>query len=158
MMQPNQGRSEAAAVIWDWRGRKSADGSMDRARAIRIRGTTQALVGATAGGLIFHFVSPTVGTIVLTISGVILASALLSPKGLFSAIERLFVSLGLGIGRVFTWILLPLIFYLVFLPFGLLLRRGRRDSMKRFYEPDADSYWSQRDGVTTASASRDRQY
>ena len=157
-MQPNRGRSEAAGLIWDWRGREAAARPTEPVHTIRIRGTAQALVGATAGGLIFRFVSPTVGTIVLMISGVILASALLSPKGLFSAIERLFVSLGVGIGRVFTWILLPAIFYLVFLPFGVLFRRGRRDSMKRFYEPDADTYWSRRDGVKTASASRDRQY
>ncbi len=158
MMQPNQGRSEAAAVIWDWRGGGSADAPTEGARDIRIRGAVQALVGATAGGLIFHFVSPTLGSVVWTIAGIILASALLSPRGLFAGIEKLFVSVGAGIGRAITWIVLPAIFYLMFFPFGVLLRRGRRDSMKRFYEPDADTYWSQHDGAKAASASRDRQY
>ena len=46
------------------------------------------------------------------------------------------------VGRFLTWILLSWIFYGFFLPFGALFRRGRRDSMKRFYEPEALSYWS----------------
>ena len=154
MVQPKRGRAEAAASIWDWRGRESGAQPTEPVRSVLIRVARQALVGATAGGLIFHFVSPAVGSIVLTIAAVILTSALLSPRGLFAAIEKLFASLGVGIGRAFTWILLPAIFYLFFVPFGVLFRRGQRDSMKRFYEPDADSYWSPRDDVKAASHSR----
>ena len=43
-----------------------------------------------------------------------------------------------------TWIVMVPIFYGVFLPFGLLFRRGRRDRMKRYYDPDAQSYWEER--------------
>ena len=33
------------------------------------------------------------------------------------------------------------LFYIFFLPFGKLLRRGRRDRMQRYSDEEAKSYW-----------------
>ena len=70
----------------------------------------------------------------------------------------MFLRLGHWTGIALAWLLLVPIFYLAFLPFGLLLRRGRRDRLRRRLDPDAVSYWEPHDGPTAASGSRDRQY
>jgi len=155
--QARQGRAEAAAAIWDWRGERSQTPEARPSRP-RLRGTLQALAGAAVGTLIFAFVSRIAGTVVMSIATLILLSALLSPTGLYAGIERLFAALGRRIGTGLTWVVLPLLFYLVFLPFGMLFRRGRRDPMKRFYETDAESYWSPRRVGRSGSASHTRQY
>jgi hypothetical protein len=122
-----------------------------------LRGAMQALAGAVVGALLFRFEHRTLGSIVLGVAGVILLAALASPGGLYAAIERGFAALGQFVGRALTWILMPAVFYGFFFPFGMLFRRGRRDSMKRFYEPDAPSYWSDRE-VGRAGSSASRQY
>ena len=155
--QARPGRAKAAAAIWDWRGDSSQTPAARPSRT-RLRGTLQALAGAGVGALIFARVSWIAGTVVMSIATLILLSALLSPAGLYAGIERLFAALGRRVGAGLTWIVLPLIFYLIFLPFGTLFRSGRRDPMKRFYEADAESYWSPRRVGRSGSAFRTRQY
>ena len=78
---------------------------------------------------------------VLCVAAIILFSALVSPTGLYRGIQGLFATLGNATGRALTWLMLVPLFYLFFLPFGVLLRRGRRDRLKRYFEPDKESYW-----------------
>ena len=92
------------------------------------------------------------------IAGFILLSALVSPTVVYAGIEKLFDSLGHLLGRAMTWLLMVPLFYLFFLPFGLLFRRGRRDRLRRYSERDAATYWERREGPTAASHSRERQY
>ena len=155
--QARPGRAEAAAAIWDWRGERSQIPEAKPSRP-RLRGTLQALAGAGIGALVFALLSRIAGTVVMSIATLILLSALLSPSGLYAGIERLFAALGRRVGTGLTWIVLPLIFYLIFLPFGTLFRSGRRDPMKRFYETDAESYWSPRRVGRSGSAFHTRQY
>ena len=153
------GRPEAAEAIWNF----TAD---ERAAAVpaavpgrvRLRGSLQALVGVGVGVVFFLFVSPTLGRIVMGIAGFILLSALVSPTVVYAGIEKLFDSLGHLLGRAMTWLLMVPLFYLFFLPFGLLFRRGRRDRLRRYSERDAATYWERREGPTAASHSRERQY
>ncbi len=153
------GRPEAAEAIWNF----TAD---ERAAAVpaavpgrvRLRGSLQALVGVGVGVVFFFFVSATLGRIVMGIAGFILLSALVSPTVVYAGIEKLFDSLGHLLGRAMTWLLMVPLFYLFFLPFGLLFRRGRRDRLRRYSERDAATYWERREGPTAASHSRERQY
>jgi len=55
-------------------------------------------------------------------------------------------------------LLLVPIFYLAFAPFGLLLRRGRRDRLRRRLDPEAASHWEPHEGPTAGSGSMRRQY
>ena len=159
MPELRSGRAEAAAVIWDWRGEQEQRAPAESRRGrIRLRGALQALAAAAVGTLVLLFLSRIVATVVFTIAGLIFVASLLSPTGLYAAIERGFQALGRLTGRAMTWILMPLMFYLFFLPFGLLFRRGRRDPMKRFYESEASTYWSSRDQGRTGSAARDKQF
>ncbi len=153
MSEPPVGRPEAAAAIWNWRSEMSKRVLPSPARA-RVRGVLQALSGMSIGALMLFFWSPTVGWVVLSIASVVLLSALVSPTGLFAGIERAFRALGISFGRL----LLAAVFYLFFLPFGALFRRGKNDRMRRFYELDAASYWESPDAARMISTSRQRLY
>ena len=143
-LQRTGGRPEAAAAIWSWQEEIAPRVEELPAKA-RLRGTLRALVAGVIGALLLLLWSRTVGAVVLGIAGVILASALFSPLGLYSTLERFFAALGRATGRALAWVLLPPIFYFFFLPFGRLLRRGQRDRMKRFYERETPSYWEPRE-------------
>lgn len=159
MPSPRSGKPEAAATIWSWRvaGRPS---HAALAGDVRRRGVRQAVVGAVVGTALYVFVSRRLGGVALVLTAAIGTSALLSPLGVYAALERAFAALGRGVGRGLTWIMLPAIFFLFFAPFAALFRRGRRDSMQRYFDPQAPSYWSPRDTPAPARASqqRTRQY
>lgn len=153
------GRAEAASVVWKWQSSGAAAARPD-ARPLRLRGALQASTGlAVAAGLAWWGLR-TPAAIVGGIACAIGLAALVSPFGVFAAIERAFAMLGRWVGQALTWILLPMIFYLFFTPFSLLFRRGRRDSMKRHFDPAAASYWTSRErrSGTMASASHERPY
>ena len=158
MSEAQPGRPEASAVIWTWRPPTAAP--KPPMGPVRLRGVLQAAVGlAVAGGLAW-LGQRTPARVVATVAATIALAALLSPLGLFAAIERAFTALGGWIGKALTWVLLPIVFYVFFVPFGLLFRRGRRDSMQRFFDPAATTYWTQRETRTrrSGSASHERQF
>ena len=125
---------------------------------MRLRGALQAAVGIAVGAVVLLYLSQPAGTIILSIASVVGLAALLSPHGLFAAFERATAALGRVIGRSVTWLLMFLIFYGIFVPFRLLFRRGHRDAMRRFYEPDAETYWETRELGRSASTLRERQF
>jgi hypothetical protein len=53
---------------------------------------------------------------------------------------KVWIKIGRTIAKFNTMVLLGLIFFLVFLPFGLILRLANGDFMKRKFT-DAESYW-----------------
>ncbi len=159
MPQLQGGRPEAAAVIWDWRGAAAPEPAPEESPGRnRLLGTVQGLVAGTLGLLVYNFWSTTIGTVIFCIAGIVLFSALVSPTGLYLGVQGVFRTLGRWTGIALTWILMVPVFYLFFLPFGALLRRGRRDRLKRYFERDAESYWEPHEGPTAASDSFERQY
>jgi hypothetical protein len=152
------GRPEAAAEIWNWREPQIGAEAQESPQRARVLGSLQAVGTALLGALLFNYWSSIVGTVVLGLAGVILASALISPTGLYLGIRRGFSALGQLTGRAMTWILMVPIFYLIFLPFGALFRRGRRDRLKRYFDTDAATYWDPHEGPTASSHRYDRQF
>lgn len=153
MSQLHAGNPEAARVIWT-RQKPDARTTQSTAGEARIGGTIRALISATFGLVVFLFWSQLIGTIVLSLSAIILFSALVSPTGLYRGLQGLFATLGNFTGRVLTWLMLVPLFYLFFLPFGLLMRRGRRDALKRYFEPERDSYWEPHKDFSAADMDR----
>ena len=153
------GRPEAAAAIWSWRERASAP-APDPARGARLRGSLQALAAAAAAAAVLLLWSRGVALVMFGFAALVLVAALLSPGGLYAGLHRLFAATGHLMARLLTWALLAPLFYAFFLPFGLLLRRGRRDRLARRFDPGATTYWEPRDAraPTLASAHLDRQY
>lgn len=157
MTEEQAGRPQAAAAIWSWR---PAPPARPATAPVRLRGGLQAAVGLAVAGALAWFGYRTPAAIVATVASTIGLAALLSPLGLFAAIEHAFAALGGWIGKALTWLLLPVVFYLFFVPFGALFRRGRRDAMQRFFDAEAETYWTSREARAshTASASHERQY
>lgn len=154
MTEVRIGDSRASAVIWRWREPESkSEPTMGR---VRLQGSLQALVGALVGLTIFRFWSRGVGVVACVLAGIVLVTALASPTGLYAALRRLFDATGRVVGRVVTWIVMIPIFYLFFLPFGKLLRRGRRDQLRRYFDVQAQTYWEPHMAIPTSS--RERQY
>ncbi len=156
MESVHRGRPEAAAVIWDWQTPVRPEGSGSAGHS-RLRGTLQAAVGVGVGTVFLVLGLGLLAAVVFTVAGLLLSSALLSPNGLYAAIDRAFRVLGRWVGQTLSWILLPAIFYLVFFPFGRFFRRGENDRMKRFFETEAATYW-QPHRTIPASRSYRRQF
>ena len=157
MTSVREARPEAACVVWDWRSRIEAPAPAPLA-ATRAKGFAQAFGVAGVGVLIHMFWSTAIATVVFGIASIIFLAAALSPTGVYLGIQRLIAALGGITGVILTWALLTPLFYLFFLPFGRLMRRGRRDRMRRILEPDADSYWEPHSGSTASSGSHERHF
>jgi hypothetical protein len=163
MHETRGGRPEGAAAIWNW-GIADALPAEESVGKIRLRGGVRALIAGSLGGLIYYFLTPygrhfgLIGTIVISIACIVFLAAMLSPKGLYAIFERMLAAMSRQFGRILSWLVLPGIFYGVFLPFGALLRRGKRDNLQTFYDSESETYWSDRDDVRTASKNRMRQY
>ena len=69
--------------------------------------------------------------------------ALLAP-GILGPLNRAWVKLGLLMFHVVNPIVLGVLFYLVFLPIGLLLRGSGKDLLRLRFDSAADSYWINR--------------
>ncbi|MEO2167488.1 MAG: hypothetical protein ABGY42_05090 [bacterium] len=154
---PTLGRPEAAALIWQWQAKAEAAESPSWRRA-RIRGAFQASAGAIAGSIMLWFGLTLMARGVFTLATILLLSSLLSPGGAYAFLERLFAAIAGRMGDGLMWLLMVPTYYLFFMPFGQLFRRGRNDRLKRFLQPDADTYWEPHEGPTSASTSRLDQY
>ncbi len=80
-------------------------------------------------------------SIVISLSTLIFLLATLSPHHLFPKVDSFFQQFGHLLATCVTWVTLLPLFFLFFVPFRFLFRRNAKDSMKRFYEPNATTYW-----------------
>ena len=94
----------------------------------------------------------------LVIASVVLVAAITSPTGLYAALERGLAALTRATGVGLTWIFMSAVFFLAVAPFGLILRRGRRDAMRRYLDANATTYWTERELGRSASTQRARQF
>ena len=149
--------ADAAVVNWNWRKPRRTAPAADP-RALRLRGCVQGLIGLTLAVTVYLLWWPAFGIAIAVLAGVIGLSALLSPTGLYSLLQRLFVWTGHLLGRGLTWLMLVPLFYAFFYPFGVLFRRRRRDRMRRFYEPDASTYWEPHDRTVVTAGPTEKPY
>ena len=150
------GRPEAAAAIWTWKeGRAGAEAS---ASELRIGGAVRAAIGFGIGLILLYLGAGTFAFVVLGISTAVFTAAIASPLGVYATLDRAFRAAGRAVGRGMTWTLGAPFFYLAFPAFGYLFRRGSRDRMQRFFDPDAPTYWEAHEGLKSGSSSRTRQF
>jgi hypothetical protein len=150
------GAPQASAAIWRWRAAEAPAASGAPAPRVRLRGSLQAAAGAAVGLAFWWFGSTTVAAIAFALAGLVLISALASPAGLYAMLQRFFDASGRVLGRVMSWIVMVPIFYLFFVPFGTLLRRGRRDRLHRTFDAQAATYWEPH--TPMRSSTIERQY
>src|SRR3954468_17920436 len=117
---PNEVR-EPSAVIWNWRQVDDPEARSREAAAARKRGLLGGVIGLAAAAVIHHF-RTTAGFVVAGIALLFLGIALASPLGLYPRLLRLFDLFAHAVGTAVTWVLMTVLYYLFFLPAGLLLR------------------------------------
>ena len=140
------GKPEAAALVWGLTHEAQPRKTLaEQTRDARKRGCFQALGAGFFSGVFFYVGWNLPGMIAGGISAFTLFAALFSPTGLFAGIERIINWTAQKVGIAASWILLVPLFYLFFLPFGKLFRRGAKDRLKRSFDTEADSYWNVRD-------------
>ena len=76
----------------------------------------------------------------LPLSGIFLLAALVAPAVL-APLNRVWTALGSLLHKITNPIILGVFFYLVFTPFGALLRLFGKDFLRLKWVPDAESYW-----------------
>lgn len=153
------GRPQAAATAWRWR--ETLDAGAERAarrRTLRREGVIRALVGGAVGAALFFFGAVLFARVAWAGAGVVLLAALASPDGLYAAIGGGLALVGHGIGRLLAILFLTPVFWLFFVPFGRLLRAGRRDRLERWFDPATPSYWHRRDDAPRTKASYEKAF
>lgn len=130
----------AAESVWPWQT-SDMDGRAARVAAVFRRAALRATIGLMAAGLLGWFAHPTPAIIVATIATLTFVLAVASPLRAYASLERVLAALARGAGLLVGWLVLLPIFFGFFVPFGLLFRRGEKDSMKRRFAPDLATYW-----------------
>lgn len=132
------------ATVWPWwrdatDDHDSAPSHQAASRARRGAGW-RTLVGLAIAALLLLW-KPWLAAVVAVISLLVLALALASPLGLYARFEHGLARLAHGVGMAVTWILMPVLYLLLFLPVGLLLRTAGKLRVTRHPDPGATTYW-----------------
>lgn len=137
------GRPEAAAQIW--RDAPEGAASPAKARGRGGAGVVKVLVGAVAATLLALLGHPVLAGVAAAIATLHAVAAVFSPGRLQPLLGRLEARLAGLIAQGVTWALMAPFFFLFFAPFGLLFRRGARNSLSPLLEPSAPTYWRPRE-------------
>jgi hypothetical protein len=122
-MEPN---AQASSVAWSWRDRATA-GEAARVREAasnRTKGLIGGVIGLAVAAL-FYFVFHKVRTaeVIAAVAILVALTALASPLGAYKTLSRWLDRFAHAVGSAVTWVLMTVLFYVVFLPAGLFLRR-----------------------------------
>jgi chromate transport protein ChrA len=152
-----QSRAEASSVAWSWRDRATSE-TEARAReaaANRRKGMIGGLIGlAVAALLYFYFHRPVAAEVVAGIAIVIALLALASPLGLYKGLTRALDRFAHAVGSIVTWILMTVLFYVVFLPAGALLRARGKLAISKGADRRLPSYWKTHEHERTPESYR----
>lgn len=83
--------------------------------------------------------------------------ALVKPV-LLAELNRLWLKLGILLGKIVSPIALGILFYVVITPIGVMTRLSGKDSLRLKYDPEADSYWIPREPPGPPPGSMNQQF
>jgi hypothetical protein len=137
-----------AAPVWDWRRMETAGGaSVERrareAAAARRQGAIGAAVGlvvAAALAFLLHRRGP--AAVVAALSVLVALVALAAPLTLYRRLRDGLDVLGHWVATAVTWVLMTVLFFLLFLPVGLVMRATGKLTFTRFADPSLGTYWT----------------
>ena len=146
MSEPRvQSRAEASAIAWDWRDRAAGE-TEARAReaaANRRKGLIGGVIGLAVAALFYFWLHrPVAAAVIAAIALMIFLLAMLSPLGLYKGLTRVLDRFAHAVGSLFTWVLMPVLFYLVFLPIGLVLRARGKLAITKGADRRLPTYWN----------------
>lgn len=140
-MEPS---AQAASVAWNWRDR-SGDQAAARARearANRRKGLIGGAVGLAFAALLHFGVHKERSAMVVAAIAVLVALlALASPLGAYKVLARWLDVFAHAVGAALTWVLMAILFYLVFLPAGLILRARGKLGVAKHADKGLPTYW-----------------
>ena len=76
--------------------------------------------------------------------GAVIALIAMTKPDLLSGPNKLWMKLGILLGKVVSPIALGVLFYLVFTPLGVVMRLAGKDSLQLKLDPGAETYWRER--------------
>jgi hypothetical protein len=137
-------RREPSSVIWSWRGGDNTEHARAReAAAARQRGLLGGLIGLSIAALLYFFArKPVPAAVVAAVTLVFTLLALLAPLTAYKAVTRALDRFAYAVGTGVTWVLLTVIYYLFFLPLGLILRSRGKLRVTRGFDAQRSSYWT----------------
>ena len=154
-------RPEASAIAWNWRARAglATDSLAREARSLRIRGVVGSAIGLAFAALLY-FVGHKVRSaeVVAGIAVLLALLALAAPLTVFKKVNHVLEVFARGVATAVTWVLMTILFYLVFLPIGLVLRAGKKLAITRGADRRLPSYWIPTEGRETPLESYRRQF
>ncbi len=150
-----------SAVVWQWRRDPLAEAGARAAavRAARVRGAIQGGVGlvvALLAAFVFH--RTTLASVIASLSALVTLLAMVSPLGAFRRLTEAVETLGRWIGLGVTWILMPMIFFLFFLPVGLYLRSRGKTGITQGAEAKLPTYWISTEADPAGPETYERQF
>jgi hypothetical protein len=140
---PNDVR-EPSAVIWSWRREGDHSAAAERASAAaaaRKRGLLGSVIGLAVAALVHHF-RPTAGIVVAVIALLFFLVAMAAPLTLYRRLTELLDRFAHAVGAVTTWILMTLLYFLFFLPAGLILRGAGKLAITTGFDRRLPTYWT----------------
>ncbi|HEV3458723.1 MAG TPA: hypothetical protein VHG32_19365 [Thermoanaerobaculia bacterium] len=147
---------QPSSLVWNWRAAPDAGDAREQAAAARRQGAIGGGVGLTvAAALAFLLHRTGLAAAVAAASLAVALLALAAPLTLYRRLRGALDRLGSWVGTAVTWLLMTVLFYLLFLPVGLILRATGKLSFTRFADPALETYWTTTtDRVPTAESYR----
>jgi hypothetical protein len=88
----------------------------------------------------------------------VFAVVTLVKPALLAGLNRLWMKLGILLGKIVSPIALGILFYAVITPIGVMMRLTGKDSLRLKFEPDAKSYWIPREPPGPQPGSMNQQF
>ena len=158
---PTHTHPEASAVAWSWRDRAAGDSDARarEARSLRIRGLVGGGIGLGVAAL-FYFVGhkEKAAMVVGGIAILLALLALVAPLTIFKRISHALEVFARAVASAVTWVLMAILFYIVFLPVGLVLRSGKKLAITKGADPRLPTYWTRTEERETPLESYRRQF
>jgi Saxitoxin biosynthesis operon protein SxtJ len=82
----------------------------------------------------------------------------IAKPALLTTLNRLWIKLGVLMGKVVSPIALGILFYGVLTPLGAMIRLTGKDSLRLKFDPDSDSYWIPREPPGPPPGSMNNQF
>jgi hypothetical protein len=153
--------SEPSSVAWSWRDRAAGErqASTGEAAANRRKGLIGGLIGSGAAAAVYFFLHrPVAAAVIASIAILIFLLAMVSPLGLYKGLARGLDRFARAVAAVVTWVLMTILFYLVFLPTGLLLRARQKLAISRGADRRLATYWISTEGRERTPESYRKQF
>jgi hypothetical protein len=140
-MEPH---AQASSVAWNWRDRAAnAQAALAREEsANRTKGLLGGAVGLAVAALLYFVLHrEKMGAVVAGIAICFALLAVASPLGAYKGVLKALDRFAHLVGATVTWLLMTVLFYLVFLPAGLVLRARGRLHVSRGADRNLPTYW-----------------